>query len=101
MSDHESTECLGCAEYRQLSRRNFMALTGGVTMAAIAAPSWLPRVALAKDHRGSQRDVIISIYLRGASDGLTVCVPYADNNYYTLRPTLNIPRPDSGDPNRA
>jgi uncharacterized protein (DUF1501 family) len=101
MSDHESIECLGCTEYRELSRRNFMAVTGGVTMAALSAPSWLPRVAVAKDHRGTQRDVMVAIYLRGASDGLTLCVPWGENAYYTNRPTLNIPRPDSADPNRA
>ncbi|CAG0985178.1 hypothetical protein PHYC_01982 [Phycisphaerales bacterium] len=90
----------GCNEYLELSRRNFLAATTFTALAA-AAPSWLPRVAMAKDYRSSARDVIISIYLRGAADGLTLLVPYADNNYYSLRPTLNVPRPDSGNPNRA
>lgn len=90
----------GCDEYLAMSRRNFLAATSFTALAA-AAPAWLPRVAMAKDYRSSARDVIISIYLRGASDGLTMVVPWADNNYYSLRPTLNVPRPDSGQTNRA
>ena len=57
------------------------------------APAWLPRVAFARDHI-SGRDVIISIYLRGAADGLTMVCPFGDPAYYTNRPTLAIPRPD-------
>jgi len=77
-----------------------MAATGLSALAA-ATPAWLPRVAMASSHRSSMRDVIISIYLRGATDGLTMLVPYADNAYYSARPTLNVPRPDSGLDNRA
>lgn len=84
----------GCDEYLHLSRRNFLAASGATALAA-SVPAWLPRVAVAKDYRSSERDVIVSVYLRGASDGLTMLVPYADNNYYTLRPTLNVPRPDA------
>ena len=47
------------------------------------------------------RDVIVSIFLRGGADGLSLVVPYAENNYYTLRPTIAIPRPDSSSTNRA
>lgn len=96
-----TVEAQGCPEYQELSRRHFLAGAGGVTIAAFTAPAWLPRVALAKDYRSVQRDVIISIYLRGACDGLTICVPWGEAAYYTARPTLNIPRPDSGHPDRA
>jgi uncharacterized protein (DUF1501 family) len=98
MSTHD---CLGCPEYQSLSRRQFMALSGGAAVAAAALPAWLPRVALAKDYRSSQRDVMISIFLRGAADGLTLCVPYGDPGYYTNRVALAIPRPGSGLPNQA
>lgn len=100
LSDAPSGGPNGCREYVELSRRNFLAASG-LTAIAAAAPAWLPRVAMASSHRSSQRDVIVSIYLRGAADGLTMLVPYADNNYYTARPTLNVPRPDSGQANRA
>ncbi|HEX2836700.1 MAG TPA: DUF1501 domain-containing protein [Phycisphaerales bacterium] len=90
----------GCSEYQELSRRHF--LQAGTGLAAfLAAHAWVPRVAYAKSHRGGARDVIVSIYLRGAADGLTLCVPYADNAYYSSRPTIAIPRPDTADPNRC
>lgn len=39
---------------------------------------------------------LICIFLRGAYDGLSACVPYGDPNYYRLRPNIAIPQPDGG-----
>jgi uncharacterized protein (DUF1501 family) len=33
------------------------------------------------------------ILLRGAVDGLNVVIPYGDENYYRLRPTIAVARP--------
>lgn len=89
-----------CTEYNDLSRRRFLAASGAVGTSAIAfstlAPAWLPRVAVAESYRSTQRDVLVSIYLRGGSDGLTMCVPHGDANYYAARPSINIPQPGSG-----
>jgi uncharacterized protein (DUF1501 family) len=93
-------EACGCREYQELSRRQFMAVSGGAAI-AMTAPAWLPRVALAQDHRGAQRDVIISIYQRGASDGLSMVVPYQEPAYYSNRPTLAVPAPGSAQPGEA
>ena len=46
--------------------------------------------------RALDRDVIVSIFLRGGADGLTLVPPFGEAAYYTLRPTIAIPRPDSG-----
>ncbi len=97
---HESCG-YACEEYARVSRRQFLGAAGLATAAAVAAPAWLPRVALAQSPRAATRDVIISVYLRGGSDGLSMCVPYADNNYYLARPNLNIPRPDDPDLNHC
>lgn len=90
----------GCNEYEDLSRRGFLGL--GAKAAALAAlgPSWLPNVKFASRDRldamfGEERDIIVSVYLRGGCDGLSMCVPYGEPNYYTARPQLAIPRPDS------
>jgi uncharacterized protein (DUF1501 family) len=93
------TDSHACAEYNELSRREFLARTG-VAAAVLATPAWLPEVAYAQAEDTS-RDVIVSIFLRGGADGLSLVVPYAENNYYTLRPTIAIPRPDSTSTNRA
>lgn len=97
MSSHR---CNGCSEYSTLSRRRFLATTGAAAIAA-SAPAWLPRVSYAKDYRSATRDVIISIYLRGGADALTMCVPWGDPDYYAARPTLAVPRPSSSASTRA
>lgn len=93
------TNCHGCNEYMHLSRRQFLQAAGGAAAFAGLSAS-LPRVALANDYCSS-RDVIISVYLRGAADGLTLCVPHFEPAYYAARPTLAVPPPDSTSPNRA
>lgn len=91
----------GCREYFQLSRRQFFGVSGAA-IAAVSAPAWLPRVAYAGGGGlRDDRDILIQIYLRGGVDGLSLCVPHFEDSYYSLRPTINIPRPDSGDPNAA
>jgi uncharacterized protein (DUF1501 family) len=72
-----------------------MRTAGGAAAAAFTAPAWLPRVALGRDYRSAQRDVFVMVYLRGAADGLSLCVPYGDAGYYSNRPTLAVARPDS------
>ncbi len=94
-----SDDCRGCREYTELTRRNFVGLTAGLAAAA-AVPAWLPRVVYA-DSENSSRDVLVSIFLRGGADALSLCVPFTEPNYYRLRPTLAIQPPDSSDPNRA
>jgi uncharacterized protein (DUF1501 family) len=37
---------------------------------------------------------LVVVFLRGAYDGLSALVPYADSDYYTLRPTIAIAAPD-------
>src|ERR1019366_5590153 len=89
-----------CREYNDLSRRNFVVGAAGAAVFGAIVPAWLPKVVLAKSENSS-RDVILNIFQRGGADGLSLVAPYADANYYTSRPTLNIPRPDSSSPNRG
>ena len=84
--------CQACDEYRQLSRREFMA-RGTATAVALSVPAWLPRVTYAQS--ASSSDVLISIFLRGGADGLSLVPPFGDPSYYALRPTLAIPPPGS------
>jgi len=91
-------DCQACDEYRQLSRREFMSRTTA-TAVALSVPAWLPRVTYAQT--ASDRDILVSIFLRGGADGLTLVPPFGEPSYYTLRPTIAIPRPDSGSPTPA
>ncbi len=85
----------GCREYALLSRRRFIQ-TSAAAAAVAAAPSWLPRIALAKSHRGAQRDVLVSLFLRGGADTLSLCIPYAEPNYYVQRPHTAVQPPGQG-----
>jgi len=98
MSQHDKRDC-GCGEYQQVSRRNFMRVGGSMAIAA-AMPGWLPRVAFADSHQGD-RDVIVSVFLRGGVDSLTMCVPFNEKPYYALRPTIAIAPPDASGPDKA
>src|SRR6202023_728854 len=40
---------------------------------------------------------LIAIFQRGAVDGLSVVVPFGESEYYRARPSIAIPRPNSGE----
>ncbi len=100
MTDHDPQPDSGCAEYRQLSRRDFMSHTATLTAAAAMFPSWLPRITLA-DHYSATRDVMVSVFMRGGTDGLALVLPFGESQYFALRPTIATPAPDSLSSNRA
>ena len=82
---------------KQLSRREFLKSSGlfsGLAAAYTAMPAWMPRLAFAQPYNDPAGDVMIVIFLRGGADMLNMIVPYAEDTYYSARPTLAIPRPD-------
>jgi uncharacterized protein (DUF1501 family) len=68
-------------------------LAGGVGVSALL-PTWLPKVVLAQSSNGS-RDIIVSVFLSGGIDGMSLVVPFGDPDYYTGRPNIAIARPDA------
>ncbi len=96
MIEHER-HC--CTEYKSISRRGFIGGASAATIAATLGYAWLPRVSFAQSQ--SQRDIVISIYLRGGADGCTLVVPHGDAGYYSARPTIAIPQPGSGQSGQA
>jgi uncharacterized protein (DUF1501 family) len=95
----KTRKCSGCDEYDLLTRRSFVGLSAGLVASAVT-PSWLPRVVYAEGENSS-RDVLVSLFLRGGGDALTLCVPFTEARYYSMRPGLAIPPPDSTEPGRA
>jgi uncharacterized protein (DUF1501 family) len=91
MDELPDDDC-GCQEYNELSRRQFLGAAAGVSAAAFF-PAWLPKVVMAKS--ATSRDVIVSIFMRGGADGLSICAPFADPAYAASRPTIAIPDPTS------
>jgi len=78
-----------------LSRRVFLR-NGGLALVSLGfAPSFLTRTAAAAGR--SRQKVLITIFQRGAVDGLNVVVPFGEKTYYQVRPTIAIPRPGSAE----
>jgi len=88
-----------------MNRRYFLK-NSGVALACVSAattsPSFLTR-ALAQSNVNGRRKILIAIFQRGAMDGLSAVIPYAEQEYYNLRSSIAIPRPGAGgaQPNQA
>jgi uncharacterized protein (DUF1501 family) len=78
-----------------VSRRYFLK-NGGIAMIGMASlPSFLQR-AIASTSAAPNKKKMVVLFQRGAMDGLNVVVPFAEPNYYRLRPTIAISQPRSG-----
>ena len=77
-----------------LSRRHLLqALGNSLALGTLPMPSvWAQAAPPGARRLGGGRLVVM--FLRGAYDGLSVFVPYADADYYTLRPNIAIAAPD-------
>src|ERR1700681_4338677 len=76
------------------SRRYFLK-QGGVAMVGLSAmPAFLQRAVAATPMPNKKQLVVL--FQRGAADGLNIVVPFAEPNYYRLRPTIAIPQPRRG-----
>ena len=81
----------------QTTRRGLFAL------GALSALGWasgrrtaLGGVTVSPRRDGAKGDVLVSIFLRGGVDGLSVIVPHGDDDYYRNRPVLALARPGDG-----
>ena len=85
-----------------MDRRYFLKSTGiGLASFGLmaAAPDFLHQFASAQalsDRRG-RRKVLICIFQRGAVDGLNMVVPFGDGEYYNLRNSIAIKKPQETD----
>src|SRR5882724_1606049 len=84
--------------------RRFFIKSSGIALASfgvsLSAPSFLQRAVMAQTRErltGGRRKTLITIFQRGAVDGLNMVVPHGEHAYYDLRPGIAIPRPKSGD----
>jgi uncharacterized protein (DUF1501 family) len=77
-----------------LSRRVFMK-NGGLALLSLGfAPAFVARTAEAS---AARRKILITIFQRGAVDGLNMVVPFGERDYYAARPSIAIPRPGSAE----
>ncbi len=72
------------------SRRIFLK-NGGLALVSLGfAPQFIARTVAAAEPR---RKVLVTIFQRGAVDGLNMIVPFGEAAYYSSRPSIAIPRP--------
>lgn len=72
------------------NRRQFLR-TAGMTVGLLGtAPAWLGRAAAQGSPR---RKILISLFQRGAADGLNIVIPFFEKRYYELRPGIAIAPP--------
>src|SRR5713101_4081872 len=78
-----------------INRRVFLKSSGLALVAGGLLPNVFVRMAQAGTTKGKK--VLVAVFQRGAVDGLNVIVPYGETRYYDARPTIAVPRPESGD----
>ena len=85
-----------------MDRRYFLK-AGGIGLASFglmaAAPDFLQQFANAaalKDANGKKK-VLVTIFQRGAVDGLNMVVPHGESEYYNLRPGIAVAKPNQTD----
>lgn len=72
-------------------------LLGLGALSALSLSAGMPRVwaqAVPAGRPGLDSGRLVVVFLRGAYDGLSAFVPYADSDYYALRPSIAIAAPD-------
>jgi uncharacterized protein (DUF1501 family) len=85
-----------------MDRRYFLK-SGGITLASFGlmsvAPQFLHQFANAQTltNASGKKKILITIFQRGAVDGLNMVVPYGDSDYYNLRRTIAVQKPNQAD----
>jgi uncharacterized protein (DUF1501 family) len=77
------------------SRRRFLKSTGLGFLALGLPPAFLVRTA--KAQQVGKGKVMVVVFQRGAMDGLNAVIPFKDPAYYSLRPSIAIAEPASGE----
>ncbi|WP_371928657.1 DUF1501 domain-containing protein, partial [Myxococcus vastator] len=72
-----------------LTRRHLLRALGSTAVGLVSAPGFLGR-ALASSPQASARGTLVTVFLRGGADGLSLVPPVEDAAYHRARPTLAL-----------
>ena len=75
-----------------ITRRVFLKSGALAVVGTTVVPAFLQRVAYASELAPTGKKRFVVIFQRGAADGLNIVVPHAEPSYYSMRPTIAIPR---------
>ena len=74
-----------------ITRRVFLRNSALAVVGTTALPAFLHRAAFGAEQSVKAKRLVV-IFQRGAADGLNIVVPHAEQAYYAMRPSINIPR---------
>ena len=75
------------------TRRIFLKGGAMAIIGSAAIPSFLTRaVYAAETTAGARKKRLVVVFQRGAADGLNIVVPHGEGAYYSMRPSIAIPR---------
>src|SRR5262245_48238897 len=78
-----------------INRRVFLKSSGLSLLGLSALPPFLQRLTLS--NTSDNKRILVTVFQRGAADGLNVVAPFGERLYYSLRPSIAIPPPSSDD----
>jgi uncharacterized protein (DUF1501 family) len=78
-----------------VTRRVFLKNSAIAMVATTAVPAFLTRAVYGMESGPGKKKLVV-IFQRGAADGLNIVVPHGEAAYYSMRPTISIPRPRNG-----
>src|SRR5947208_11503548 len=78
-----------------ITRRVFLKGGAIAVVGTSVIPSLLTRAVYAADTAGATagKKRLVVLFQRGAADGLNIVVPHGEQAYYSMRPSIAIPRP--------
>lgn len=79
----------------QTTRRGLLAWGALSALGGLGARprSALGAVSMGAGHKKADGQVLVTVFLRGGADGLSLVIPHADEGYYRGRPTLALASP--------
>src|SRR4030095_640014 len=78
-----------------INRLVFLKSSGLSLLGLSALPSFLQRLTLSNP--SGNKKILVTVFQRGAADGLNVGAPFGEQLYYSLRPSIAIPQPTATD----
>jgi uncharacterized protein (DUF1501 family) len=78
-----------------ITRRVFLKGGALAVVGTSVVPSFLTRAVYAAETAtaGTSKKRLVVLFQRGAADGLNIVVPHGESAYYSMRPSIAIPRP--------
>jgi uncharacterized protein (DUF1501 family) len=79
-----------------ITRRVFLKNGALAIVGTSMIPSFLTRAVYAAETAAPGAKRLVVLFQRGAADGLNIVVPHGEQAYYSMRPSIAIPRPRVG-----